>query len=202
MDLATAWGRTELVALLRSYTKAEPEPEPEPEPVSSTLARSNASTPGPIEHVAPVTQGEIQPRWVEAPTCMLCASLQFSKLRKSTRKHHCRSCGWVVCAACSSHAMVLDHWLTDEQPHVLMASRSTMELRVCDRCFASKQAESATTGNVESEPVVLVNGISRRGPKVVVPNIRMPPLPSDWSKVARRPRRMEEGADYGWHHGT
>lgn len=38
------------------------------------------------------------------------------------RKHHCRNCGRVVCAACSNHMMILPH-LNNSKP-----------LRVCDDC--------------------------------------------------------------------
>ena len=52
-----------------------------------------------------------------------------------TRKHHCRRCGWAVCASCSEHRLVLDRWLEADKPHALQAGRkSDKPLRVCWRC--------------------------------------------------------------------
>ena len=50
------------------------------------------------------------PRWVpdgEAPACMVCGA-GFGLLH---RRHHCRACGWLVCAGCSREALLLERWL-------------------------------------------------------------------------------------------
>lgn len=55
----------------------------------------------------------------EAPKCMECQRTQFSVLQ---RRHHCRACGNVVCAACSSH-------------NYRIPGVSKRPVRVCDSCF-------------------------------------------------------------------
>eukprot|EP01046_Picozoa_sp_COSAG06_P029030 COSAG06_NODE_2659_length_6481_cov_7.712943_5_plen_79_part_00 len=53
-----------------------------------------------------------KPRWVpdsEAAACMCCAK----KLKRLTRPHHCRYCGWVVCSGCSSGTAVLQRCAPD-----------------------------------------------------------------------------------------
>lgn len=60
--------------------------------------------------------------WVpdaEASRCMLCGHTQFSLIN---RRHHCRSCGAVVCSSCSSHTFRI-------------LSQSKSPVRVCDNCF-------------------------------------------------------------------
>jgi len=60
--------------------------------------------------------------WVpdnEATTCMLCKNKKFSVIE---RRHHCRKCGAVVCAGCSSKKF-------------LLPSQSSKALRVCDGCY-------------------------------------------------------------------
>jgi hypothetical protein len=56
-----------------------------------------------------------------AKKCMRC----LKKFNLSTRKHHCRSCGYVVCSDCSEHVAVLPN----------MGYNSPV--RVCDACFIS-----------------------------------------------------------------
>jgi hypothetical protein len=63
----------------------------------------------------------LAPTWVsdkEHINCMLCGT-DFTVLR---RRHHCRSCGKLVCNGCSEHKMVLPN-LGSER------------VRVCDICF-------------------------------------------------------------------
>jgi hypothetical protein len=50
------------------------------------------------------------PRWIEdseSSACMLCQTT-FGKFRH--RRHHCRYCGWLVCAGCSDHELLLERW--------------------------------------------------------------------------------------------
>ncbi|CAD6193585.1 unnamed protein product [Caenorhabditis auriculariae] len=70
--------------------------------------------------------------WVpdgEASRCMACGRTQFNIVQ---RRHHCRSCGHVVCAACSSHTFRLDN--VHKKP-----------VRVCDACFNRLSASMGTT---------------------------------------------------------
>ncbi|BFG00220.1 pleckstrin homology domain-containing family F member 1 homolog [Drosophila madeirensis] len=60
--------------------------------------------------------------WVpdtDASICMHCKRTQFTFIQ---RRHHCRSCGAVVCAGCSSKKF-------------LLPQQSTKSLRVCDACY-------------------------------------------------------------------
>lgn len=61
------------------------------------------------------------PVWIpddQAPLCMCCGT-RFSLV---TRRHHCRSCGIVICKTCFSHKVVIPCLSTEEQP-------------VCTHCF-------------------------------------------------------------------
>uniref|UniRef100_A0A0N4USG7 Pleckstrin homology domain-containing family F member 2 n=1 Tax=Enterobius vermicularis TaxID=51028 RepID=A0A0N4USG7_ENTVE len=71
----------------------------------------------------------------DAPICMACQKTQFSVLQ---RRHHCRACGNVVCAACSSHTH-----------HVSGVSKRSV--RVCDRCFLKLTEKSSA--NAESNVI-------------------------------------------------
>ena len=68
------------------------------------------------------------PRWVPDDQCTECAACKdaFSLVR---RKHHCRSCGLIFCAKCSSGAIPLPRY------------DLTKNVRVCDTCFAVAKAE-------------------------------------------------------------
>uniref|UniRef100_A0A7E4UV34 Pleckstrin homology domain-containing family F member 2 n=1 Tax=Panagrellus redivivus TaxID=6233 RepID=A0A7E4UV34_PANRE len=55
----------------------------------------------------------------EATVCMCCHETQFTLLH---RRHHCRSCGHVVCGACSLKRFVIPG--VDKRP-----------VRVCNRCY-------------------------------------------------------------------
>ena len=72
----------------------------------------------------------------QAPNCMLCG-VAFSFIR---RRHHCRECGKVFCADCSSHSIELPH-------------RSQFKpVRVCNTCYARltaapKQPAQAPSGH-------------------------------------------------------
>jgi len=71
--------------------------------------------------------------WVpdnEATTCMLCKKTKFSVLE---RRHHCRKCGAVICANCSSKKF-------------LLPSQSSKPLRVCDGCYAIL---TTTSGSID-----------------------------------------------------
>jgi len=119
-----------------------PEPEPEVAPAPATeLGSRFEPRPAPQPEVATIgersTAARASPRWVpdgEAGECMLCA--ESFGMRRS--RHHCRRCGWVVCASCSEHKLVLERWLEAGKPHALREDRrSDRPLRVCDMCHTS-----------------------------------------------------------------
>uniref|UniRef100_A0A8C4QMC3 Pleckstrin homology domain containing, family F (with FYVE domain) member 2 n=1 Tax=Eptatretus burgeri TaxID=7764 RepID=A0A8C4QMC3_EPTBU len=67
--------------------------------------------------------------WVpdaSASTCMRCHRTRFTALN---RRHHCRKCGFVVCAACSEHRH-------------LIPQQSSRPLRVCQPCYEDLSANS------------------------------------------------------------
>lgn len=66
------------------------------------------------------------PTWVpdsDATDCMRCRKVHFTTIQ---RKHHCRKCGLVVCATCSSKKMMIPEQ-SDKKP-----------LRVCDTCYTDQ----------------------------------------------------------------
>ena len=68
--------------------------------------------------------------WMEdsaSPWCLLCRTA----FTFTTRRHHCRECGDLVCSACSSRSLVLEK-ADDRTPQ-----------RVCDNCFARLVSASA-----------------------------------------------------------
>ena len=77
------------------------------------------------------------PRWTPDDHVNECSACKdaFSLVR---RKHHCRACGGIFCAKCSSGAVALPKF--DIQKSV----------RVCDTCFASVVAESGGGDKVVS----------------------------------------------------
>ncbi|CEO99998.1 hypothetical protein PBRA_007732 [Plasmodiophora brassicae] len=61
--------------------------------------------------------------WVDdqhCPVCMAC-KLEFTRFR---RRHHCRACGGIFCAACSANRSAI------------LRKGVTAPVRVCDACFA------------------------------------------------------------------
>ena len=98
------------------------------------------------------------PRWVpdeEAERCMLCKpDWKFRSVPGYTR-HHCRSCGWVVCADClpKGQMVEMDRWVSSTAGHELkeakdvMVARSdkytTKAKRVCNSCAEHAPAEVA-----------------------------------------------------------
>lgn len=72
----------------------------------------------------PVSGPERLPEWVPdiaAPACMRCTA-HFTAFR---RRHHCRNCGKVFCASCSSNSIPLPRY------------GQLKPVRVCDECFKS-----------------------------------------------------------------
>lgn len=83
----------------------------------------------PTEHAAP---------WIPdkaTDICMRCTHTKFSTL---TRRHHCRKCGFVVCAECSRQKF-------------LMPRLSPKPLRVCNLCYKQLMAEKKKTEGHRSQ---------------------------------------------------
>ncbi|TDG43594.1 hypothetical protein AWZ03_009990 [Drosophila navojoa] len=74
--------------------------------------------------------------WVpdaEASVCMHCKKTQFTFVQ---RRHHCRNCGAVVCAACSTKKF-------------LLPQQTGKALRVCDACYDRLRHAPDSDGTVE-----------------------------------------------------
>lgn len=73
-------------------------------------------------HVRQEVESERPPIWipdVEAPKCMSCGAT-FTVVK---RRHHCRNCGKIFCARCSSNSVPLPKF------------GHTKPVRVCNKCF-------------------------------------------------------------------
>jgi hypothetical protein len=95
------------------------------------------------------------PRWVpdaEAALCMLCESTAFGTFQ---RRHHCRSCGWVVCAACLPQGQVreLATWVTADGAMDSMDAPTGDRVlhKVCNGCVQAL-AENAPEGSLSARP--------------------------------------------------
>ncbi|KAG8225430.1 hypothetical protein J437_LFUL004251 [Ladona fulva] len=90
--------------------------------LSSIPSSSIGGTPGGGGDSTRTIPVELPPPWVPdgmAPRCMSCEAV-FTVVR---RRHHCRNCGKVFCARCSSNSVPLPRY-----GHV-------KPVRVCNRCF-------------------------------------------------------------------
>jgi hypothetical protein len=89
------------------------------------------------------------PVWVadkERANCMLCHR-RFTKL--TTRRHHCRGCGKLVCHKCSDHRVPL--------------ANIGKNCRVCDKCFVRYDANSSVVRDSQSVALFDVESDSSRG---------------------------------------
>ncbi|MFH4975765.1 hypothetical protein AB6A40_002474 [Gnathostoma spinigerum] len=75
----------------------------------------------------------------EATKCMACERTEFTVLQ---RRHHCRSCGNVVCSGCSSH-------------NFRLPGLGKRPVRVCDKCYHER-----TKNGAEREEVHLDSSIA------------------------------------------
>lgn len=116
---------------------------------------------------APETVPQIvdKDKWVrdsEAPRCMVCSQL----FTFTFRRHHCRSCGKVVCKKCSS--------------------RKLWSFRVCDVCFDTHQTQVQQTKHA-------VQRVKQRPPSAWAHGAPpgRPTSPSGWTSCAPRSERVE-----------
>lgn len=76
---------------------------------------------------------------------MLCKpSWRFSAMA-GYRRHHCRCCGWVVCAGClpDGQTLQLDRWVSSTAGNTLKYGSPTKLKRVCNSCAEHAPAEIA-----------------------------------------------------------
>eukprot|EP01046_Picozoa_sp_COSAG06_P047354 COSAG06_NODE_6873_length_2734_cov_3.146110_3_plen_603_part_00 len=138
--------------------KPEPEPEPEPELAETIPPAQLAEAPAPkptssagsTSAADRTAQARAQPRWVpdaDAERCMLCTPDWRFRAIPGWARHHCRSCGWVVCASCApkSQMVELDRWVAPQQLVTAAEHGMAVQLqRVCSSCAAHAPAEVAT----------------------------------------------------------
>ncbi|KAM6163942.1 hepatocyte growth factor-regulated tyrosine kinase substrate isoform 2-T2 [Rhynchocyon petersi] len=91
---------------------------------------------------------ERAPDWVDAEECHRCR-VQFSVV---TRKHHCRACGQIFCAKCSSRYSTIPKFGIEK------------EVRVCEPCYEqlNKKAEGKATSTTELPPEYLTSPLSQQ----------------------------------------
>lgn len=75
------------------------------------------------------------PQWVDGEVCHRCR-VQFNVVQ---RKHHCRNCGQVFCAKCSSHSVAIPRFGFEK------------DVRVCDACWEKVSKPTASTKGSETE---------------------------------------------------
>jgi len=86
--------------------------------------------------------GRVQPFWVpdsDAPNCMICGA-KFTMVK---RRHHCRACGKVLCAACCSEKHTL-HYLEGKEGRVCTPCRT-----ILSRLATAEVANNSDSGLAE-----------------------------------------------------
>lgn len=85
---------------------------------------------------------------------MLCNPDWIFGLLPGYRRHHCRSCGWVVCATClHDETLELDRWVSSTVGNTLKHGNPTKPKRVCNSCAEHAPTEiAARLHELQSEP--------------------------------------------------
>jgi hypothetical protein len=109
-----AFGLQKLQIAASTATTA-PMPLPSSSTSNSSLSFFTSHHPAPPHRHPILPLNRDSPRWQpdsSTSTCALCSSV-FTLLR---RRHHCRTCGHIICSSCSSHTLV-KHRVCDRCPH-------------------------------------------------------------------------------------
>ena len=101
--------------------------------------------------------GRVQPFWVpdaDAPDCMICAS-RFTLVK---RRHHCRACGKVLCAACCNekHSLV---YLENKEGRVCTPCRTVLA-----RLEGAAQSSGLATPPPPADPAASLGARPRPNP--------------------------------------
>lgn len=128
-------------------------PEPEPEPAAHEEDKEAEAEPSP-----PMRDDDLSidsperaaardnPVWVtDAPCCMLC--------RAKSKKHHCRCCGWALCALCCPDAkrLELTSWISSTRGHQVRVDQPAELKRVCNSCLLQQPHDAARSKLIEEQ---------------------------------------------------
>jgi hypothetical protein len=108
------------------------------------------------------------PHWIsdkQASSCMV-AQLpggchDATAFNWHRRRHHCRYCGWVVCAECmgmewtTQRWLPVDRWLSSEEPHTLQRASppgTTEPQAVCSSCYANHRSQLELGAELGTHP--------------------------------------------------
>ena len=95
---------------------------------------------GPVPTEQEKAAARRNPQWIEdkeAACCMLCKQVDFSWIGPASwTRHHCRSCGWVICLECcpADQTMQLASWVSSTTGHPVKTGSPTKAKRVCNSC--------------------------------------------------------------------
>ncbi|CAJ0963188.1 unnamed protein product, partial [Mesorhabditis belari] len=137
--------------------------------------------------------GKTKPYWIPDSDCVLCmlCSVKFSLI---VRRHHCRACGRVLCAACCNERATLAYLGDDEKKN---------KQRVCQPCLTMldriKEYENAaalaevidgggssrTRGVLKSRPIEVIAAIDGEEPGPSS-SLNPPPIALEGTSVERK----------------
>lgn len=138
----------------------------------------------PQYQVLPGYEGVMLPRWQpdeEVTTCPIC----LSTFTMFNRKHHCRKCGKVVCAACSPHRITIPSEYIVKPPQGIGASPP----RVSRPLYDSMNTLSLGEGSIEHGERVRLCNPCVPDPNTAPPQVAPPPYsgPSTRNERSVRP---------------
>ena len=139
------------------------------------------------------------PRWIpdeDKNECMICG-VNFTFFN---RRHHCRSCGWVVCDSCSRHRLALLRWLDDNSHFVETANvipggytaSSKVLRRVCNLC---QETRVETSVELREQDEATVAEIAKLEAKIKAEVAAGKPVGDAFSLSTKQYPRMGQGYD-------